>query len=85
MASQVDAGALVTALHADAARALADAVTFAVEWNREHGRALDEAQEAELAYAAILASARLEARFTVAVVDALEAGGVTPYGFGASI
>jgi hypothetical protein len=80
--SRVDAGALVTALHADAARALADAVTFAVEWNREHGRALDEAQESELVYATILAGARLEARFTLAVLDELEDGGVTPYGLG---
>ncbi|HWB57524.1 MAG TPA: hypothetical protein VG479_11355 [Gaiellaceae bacterium] len=63
-------------------RAIAATVVYATEWNAERGRELDEHQKVELVYAALLASANLETRFTCAVVDALETGGITPYGLG---
>jgi hypothetical protein len=82
MPPRVDAGALTTALHVDAARAIADTVAFGIGWNAERGQELNEAQQSELVYAALMASATLETRFTCSVVDALEAGGVTPSGLG---
>jgi hypothetical protein len=82
MPPRVDAGALTTALHVDAMRAIADTVAFGIGWNAERGQELDENQQVELVYAALMASANLEARFTCAVVDALQSGGATPGGLG---
>lgn len=52
------------------------------DWNAEKDQELDDSQRSELVYAAIMASANLETKFTCAVVDALEHGGVEPYGLG---
>jgi hypothetical protein len=75
MPSRVDAGALTTALHVDAVKAIADTVVLAIDWNAERGQELDKNQQVELVYAALQGSANLEARITCAVIDALERGG----------
>jgi hypothetical protein len=79
---RIDAGALTTSLYMDAAQAIASTVVCAIDWNAEHGRALDELQKVNFVYAALLTSNDLEAKFTCAVVDALENAGVAPGGLG---
>jgi hypothetical protein len=77
---KVDAGALASGLHGDAAMALAESVVLAIDWSEEADCELNQKQKVQLVYAALLASANLEATFARTIIDDLESSGVSAWG-----
>jgi hypothetical protein len=79
---RVDVGALAASLHRDAAMALADTVVLAIDWSEEEGCELNQKQKVQLVYAALRASANLEATFARTLIDDIEGEGVATWGLG---
>jgi hypothetical protein len=82
---RVDVGALGFALWSDAARALADATVFMIDWSEEDGFELNQKQKVQLVYATLQAGANLEAKFARTLIDEFEREGVDTWGLGSEL